>query len=115
MSAHDVFFVQSPSGEGSVRAQQTFQCCFQLASRVVVACLGGHGDSCAIRFFRIVLSSQLLIKLTELVISRDVFRVRVSYGLELPQRFVILSKFHVFQRECISREGIVWIVLKKAF
>ena len=62
-----------------------------------------------------MLLPELLIKLPELIVGRDVFGIGISDGFELPHCFIILPQLDVFQRQRIPQEGIVWIVFKKAF
>src|SRR5438105_1572706 len=95
--------------------KERFECGLKLASGVFVARFRRYSDACPEYLFSFVLLSDLLIELAELIIGRHVIRIAFSDSLEFSQGFVILPELDVFQRQRVSREGIVRVVLKKVF
>src|SRR5438093_11391602 len=79
-------------GTGSLGAQKQFQRGFQFASGVFVAGLCGHRDCRPKYFFRVMLLPELLIKLSELIVCRDVSGTGISAGFERTRCLLIFTR-----------------------
>src|SRR6266850_2890049 len=94
--------------------KKRLECGLEFASGVFIACFPRYSHAGPKRLLSLVLQPELLIELAELIIGCHVVRIAFSDSFKFSQSFVILPELDVFQRQRVSREGIVRVVLKKA-